>query len=92
MFSSCSAVKPFSDACVATGMNIGRLTGPWGSVMIEARARVVLVGFCQLGRATSSGRLTEHLATSSKLSAADDADRVEAILLAAHMLWRGAAS
>jgi hypothetical protein len=34
-------------------------------------------------------RVTEHLATSSKVSAADDAGIVEAILLAAHMLWPG---
>lgn len=35
---------PFSEAWVATGMNMGRLTGPWGSVRMDARARVVYPG------------------------------------------------
>ena len=39
--SSCSGVRPFKLACVATGMNIGRFTGPWGRVKIDARAFVV---------------------------------------------------
>lgn len=39
--SSCSGVMPLSEACVATGMKMGRLTGPWGRVRTEARARVV---------------------------------------------------
>lgn len=30
-----------SEACVATGIKSGRLTGPWGRVKMEARARVV---------------------------------------------------
>ena len=34
-------VSPLSEAWVATGMNIGSGTGPWGSVRIEARAFVV---------------------------------------------------
>lgn len=41
MPSSCSGVRPLSDAWVATGMNMGRLTVPWGKVKMEARARVV---------------------------------------------------
>jgi hypothetical protein len=32
--------EAFSDAWVATGMKMGRLTVPWGRVKIEARARV----------------------------------------------------
>jgi hypothetical protein len=39
--SNCFGVKPLREACVATGMNMGRLTGPWGRTRTAARARVV---------------------------------------------------
>lgn len=39
--SSCSGVSPLSDACVATGMNMGSSTGPWGRIRVEALALLV---------------------------------------------------
>lgn len=41
MRASWCGVRPLSDAWVATGMKMGKGTGPWGSVSIEARAFVV---------------------------------------------------
>ena len=38
---SCWGVRPLSEAWVATGMNMGSITGPWGRVRTEARALVV---------------------------------------------------
>jgi hypothetical protein len=37
---SWSGVRPLSDACVATGMKMGRGTGPWGRCSVAARAFV----------------------------------------------------
>ena len=39
--SSCSGVRPFKDACVATGMNIGRSTDPCGKCIVDALALLV---------------------------------------------------
>lgn len=36
-----SYVRPLRDACVATGMKIGRETSPWGNRRVLARALVV---------------------------------------------------
>jgi hypothetical protein len=38
--SSWSGVRPLSEACVATGMKMGRGTGPWGRWSVAARALV----------------------------------------------------
>lgn len=41
MSSSCSGVKPFREAWVATGMKRGSWTGPCGRFKVAARALVV---------------------------------------------------
>jgi hypothetical protein len=41
---SWSGVRPFRDACVATGMKMGRGTGPWGRCSVAARAFVTWRG------------------------------------------------
>ena len=61
-------MRPFNDACVATGMNIGSVTGPWGSVKREALALVVY-RCLELIYGIEERPLTEHLATISKVKA-----------------------
>ncbi len=81
---SCAGVIPLIEACVATGIKIGRETRPWGRVRIDARAFVVYNSdMCMIStnndergiQATDDPvqdmTLTEHLAITSKESAAD---------------------
>lgn len=68
---------PLTEACVATGIKIGRETGPWGRLRTEARAFVVYKpDRCIISTDTAERKrpieeltLTEHLATTSKESA-----------------------
>ena len=61
-------MRPFNDACVATGINIGSGTAPWGSVRREALALVVYKSSAMI-KASQRYLLTEHLATMSKVKA-----------------------
>lgn len=72
--SSCFGVRPFSEACVATGMNMGNWTGPCGRCSVAARARVVCVKLVVSHWVLSvrESRFfirTEHFARSSYLKA-----------------------
>lgn len=80
--SNCSGVRPLRDAWVATGIKVGRSTGPWGSRSVDALALVVC-GICQKsGWSTGRRRAaegnggwggkashTEHRALISKVNA-----------------------
>lgn len=66
--SSCSGVRPLSEAWVATGIKSGSWTGPCGSVRVAARAFVV----CDeelVGEVEDEDGLTEHRATRSNVNA-----------------------
>jgi len=75
-----------SEACVATGMNMGNDTGPCGRIRFDARALVVfeVTKSALVCSAISiemrdvflktKGLLTEHFAMISNLRAADCAD------------------
>ncbi|KAJ8109655.1 hypothetical protein OPT61_g7304 [Boeremia exigua] len=59
---------PFKEACVATGIKMGRGTGPWGRCSVAARALVTCV-MLDTSLLISALPPTEHFPNSSNLSA-----------------------